>query len=119
MHLAALVVDREPAIRHLLDRILTPLGFLVRTVSDPAEAQNTLLDSHVDLILIDADDPSLSSEAIASIRELSAAPIIATSTGCHEAVSGRGGIALTLCRPFGAATVVLAASTLVPRCSNQ
>jgi two-component system, cell cycle sensor histidine kinase and response regulator CckA len=57
-----LVVDDEPAIAELVQRVLEHEGFLVTTANEPRQALATLEHSHVDLIVSDMSMPRMNGE---------------------------------------------------------
>jgi PAS domain S-box-containing protein len=57
-----LVVDDEPAVAQLVQRMLEHEGFDVTTANDPREALSTLEQSHVDLIVSDMSMPRMNGE---------------------------------------------------------
>ena len=69
-----LVVDDEPEICRLLERLLAPKGYQTRSVGDGAEAVRAVTDQPPDLVLLDINMPRLGGiEALTAIRAIAPA----------------------------------------------
>lgn len=110
-----LVVDDDPAILFLLERLLAPEGYEVVTTSDGDEALHLSRSQWFDLFLIDMILPGKDGiETILSLRTLRrTAPIIAMSGGWHGGtrsylpLAGKLGAFSTLAKPFDRETLIM------------
>lgn len=64
--LHVLVVDDEPMVCDLVERILTDAGHRVRTTNDPHEAIGVVMEESYDLLITDRSMPLMSGEELAA-----------------------------------------------------
>ncbi len=108
----ALVIDDEPPVRHVVQRLLERLGFDVITAEDGRRGLDTFVLHHkkVSLVMLDLTMPELSGrEVLEGIRELSPTMPVLLMSGYSEEetihdISGRGAIAF-LQKPFSPSDV--------------
>jgi two-component system, OmpR family, KDP operon response regulator KdpE len=80
-----LIVDRDPAIRLLVRRHLTAAGYRVHGIEPGPPLSEFMCKTGPDLVILDYDDAECGGrEAIRSMREISAVPILALSIGNDE-----------------------------------
>lgn len=109
-----LIVDDEPAIRILLERILTASGYQVLTAENGQAAIRIASRQPLDLVVTDLMMPGTDGiETILALRAQNPrTPLIAMSGGCgggagsYLPLAGKIGACLTLEKPFSAQTLL-------------
>lgn len=106
-----LVIDDEPGITRLCDRLLTRAGFKIRAVTDPMDGISYLEQEHFDLLLVDIRMPGIDGFEVidrARRRQPDLAVVIMTGFGTVEtAIEAlrRGADGLVL-KPFSGVELV-------------
>jgi len=108
-----LVVDDEPGIALLCDRLLTKAGFLVRAETDPRVALEVLRKDRFELLLVDIRMPEISGfDLMQQGRELQREMAILAMTGygtVETAIQAlRKGVDGLILKPFEKAELILA-----------
>ena len=121
MHPLILVVDDEPAIREMLDRMLTDAGFEVNTATNGQDASLSIGDRIVDLVLTDIMMPERSGiDLIVELRKRRPGlPVIAMSGGGRISredclrTARRVGAGAILAKPFTRAQLLASVDLLL------
>jgi two-component system NtrC family sensor kinase len=103
--LQILVVDDEPGITRLCERILTKAGYKVIAFTDPGEALKSLMQDKIDLLLVDIRMPDISGFdliAYSKQNQPDAAILVMTGFGTVETAiqALRQGVDGLLLKPF-------------------
>ncbi len=122
-----LVVDDEPAIRHLLRRMLEPEGVQVSEASDGSEALRTLRSQPTDCIITDICMPGMGGcDLIAALRkEAPRLPVIAitgvvdTESDSFRNLTRAYGVRSVLPKPFTTQQLLEALRQLAGRPHQQ
>lgn len=106
-----LVIDDEPAVQDLLERVLTNAGHLVVLAESAEAALVTLTRERFDVIIVDNNLPKMSGlELMSLVREhhpdLRAIMITAYNTPAVEARARALGVVSYVAKPFGIVTIV-------------
>ncbi len=99
--LHVLVVDDEPMVCELVERILTDAGHRVRTTLDPREAIRAVTEESYDLLITDRSMPLMSGEDLAAAVKAarpSMRVLLVTGSGSDEIVADN--IDSFLTKPF-------------------
>jgi DNA-binding response OmpR family regulator len=122
-----LVVDDEPAIRDMLDQVLSDAGFAVSTAANGQEASLSIGDRVVDLVLTDILMPQWNGiDLIVELRKRRPGlPVIAMSGGgqlsredCLK-TARRVGAAAVLAKPFTVSQLIATIDLLLPERPSQ
>jgi DNA-binding NtrC family response regulator len=117
-----LVVDDEPAIRDMLDQVLTDAGFAVSTAANGQEASLSIGDRVVDLVLTDILMPQWNGiDLIVELRKRRPGlPVIGMSGGgqlsredCLK-TARRVGAAAILAKPFTRSQLIATIDLVLP-----
>lgn len=106
-----LVIDDEPAVQDLLQRVLTNAGHEVATVDNAEAALIRLARERFDIIVVDNNLPKMTGlELMTLVREhhpeLRAIMITAYNTPAVEARARSLGVVAYVAKPFGIITIV-------------
>src|SRR5262245_993456 len=86
-HPLILVVDADPAVRVLLDRMLPPFGYRVSPATSGGEAIDQLAGGDVTVVILNVDLPGMSgADTLRAIRAMSPAPEVVV-TSAHGTVT--------------------------------
>lgn len=88
--LQVLVVDDEPMVCELVERILTDAGHRVRTTNDPHEAIGVVMEESYDLLITDRSMPLMSGEELAAAVKAarpSMRVLLVTGSGSDEVIT--------------------------------
>jgi CheY-like chemotaxis protein len=106
----ALLLEREDALRQVLEEVLTDLGFDVLACGARRQALTALL-SHpdVELVVVDLVDATAGGEAVVALvgdlPETASIPLVVMTDGEHATAASR---AVQLAKPFGLEELVSA-----------
>ena len=100
-----LIVDDEPSITKLCERLLTKAGFRTLSFNDPKKAMNYLRDERVDLLLVDIRMPEIDGFGVVTFakeHQPDIATLIMTGFGTVETAikALRKGVDGLILKPF-------------------
>jgi signal transduction histidine kinase len=119
-----LVIDDEPGITLLCDRMLTKAGYIIHALTEPAQALESLRNERYDMLLVDIRMPEISGfDVMQQAREIQPEISILAMTGygtVETAIQAlRRGVDGLILKPFDRAELIHAVAQALADCQQK